>query len=289
MTSWKKTIATPFKKAATFFNQPQQTSHNRHANAKAREEHERRTVKELQGDVMACGYEDVLVMWSILDKSNSSNNLSTSLRTNTCFRLQDTNNRRDIYTYIYTSRYAPRDDHRENNRQAPRDRDILPPSKEAYNKRRYDDSFAASKHREEARRAERKHVPTSHSSKGERASKGPSDKQPARPSSSSKGETAAEDPPKTLLEQCQLAKQTNFSPDHVRERPFRLSLQKKSSGELKLKGKVGDLGDSSESVSSAKKSLKFAVEANRSPPKSQPQLPRVNSEKRKKKSEISND
>ncbi|VVB00924.1 unnamed protein product [Arabis nemorensis] len=81
MTSWKKTIATPFKKAATFFNQPQQTPHNRgghgHANAKAREEHERRAVKELQGDVMACGYEDVLVMWSILDKSNSSNNLSS--------------------------------------------------------------------------------------------------------------------------------------------------------------------------------------------------------------------
>ncbi|KAJ0232094.1 hypothetical protein HA466_0294060 [Hirschfeldia incana] len=77
MTSWKKTIATPFKKAATFFNQPQQTPHSRHANAKAREEHERRTVKELQGDVMACGYEDVLVMWSILDKSNSSNNLSS--------------------------------------------------------------------------------------------------------------------------------------------------------------------------------------------------------------------
>ncbi|AAD49763.1 hypothetical protein AtNW77_Chr1g0047211 [Arabidopsis thaliana] len=75
MASWKKTIATPFKKAATFFNQPQQT--NRHANAKAREEHEKRTVQELQGDVMACGYEDVLVMWSILDKSNSSNNLSS--------------------------------------------------------------------------------------------------------------------------------------------------------------------------------------------------------------------
>ncbi|WZY97132.1 hypothetical protein YC2023_069461 [Brassica napus] len=70
MTSWKKTIATPFKKAATFFNQPQQTPHNRHANAQAREEHERRTVKELQSDVMACGYEDVLVMWSILDKSS---------------------------------------------------------------------------------------------------------------------------------------------------------------------------------------------------------------------------
>uniref|UniRef100_A0A1J3CVU9 Uncharacterized protein n=1 Tax=Noccaea caerulescens TaxID=107243 RepID=A0A1J3CVU9_NOCCA len=77
MASWKKTIATPFKKAATFFNQPQQSPHNRHANATAREEHKRRAVEELQGDVMACGYEDVLVMWSILDKSNSSSNLSS--------------------------------------------------------------------------------------------------------------------------------------------------------------------------------------------------------------------
>ncbi|CAN7139175.1 unnamed protein product, partial [Brassica rapa subsp. narinosa] len=50
---------------------------------------------------------------------------------------------------------------------------ILPPSKETYNKRRYDDSFAASKHREETRRAERKHVPTAQSSKGGRAPEGP--------------------------------------------------------------------------------------------------------------------
>ncbi|KAL1202679.1 hypothetical protein V5N11_018796 [Cardamine amara subsp. amara] len=75
MASWKKTIATPFKKAATFFNQPQ--SQKGRMDAKAREEHERRMVQELQGEVMACGYDDVLVMWSILDKSNSSNNLSS--------------------------------------------------------------------------------------------------------------------------------------------------------------------------------------------------------------------
>ncbi|CAN8269177.1 unnamed protein product [Cochlearia groenlandica] len=71
MASWKKTIATPFKKAATFFNQPPQKD------AKSKEDHERRMVIELQGDVMACGYDDVLVMWSILDKSNSSNNLTS--------------------------------------------------------------------------------------------------------------------------------------------------------------------------------------------------------------------
>lgn len=50
-----------------------------------------------------------------------------------------------------------------------------------------------------------------------------------------------------------------------------------------MKGKVGDLGDSSESVRSAKKSLRFAAETNRSPPKTHPRSP-PNSEERKKKS-----
>ncbi|KAH0898569.1 LOW QUALITY PROTEIN: hypothetical protein HID58_048137 [Brassica napus] len=77
-------------------------------------------------------------------------------------------NRDSVWKSI-DSRYAPRDDHR-----TARPRPcILPPSKETYNKRRYDDSFAASKHREETRRAERKHVPTCLSSKGERALEGP--------------------------------------------------------------------------------------------------------------------
>ncbi|CAN8258989.1 unnamed protein product [Cochlearia groenlandica] len=81
MASWKKTIATPFKKAATFFNQNEQPSQKGcrggRMDAKAKEEHEKRMVRELQGEVMACGYDDVLVMWSILDKSNSSNNLTS--------------------------------------------------------------------------------------------------------------------------------------------------------------------------------------------------------------------
>ena len=194
-------------------------------------------------------------------------------------------NRDSVWKRI-DSRYAPRDDHRENNRQAPRDRDrdILPPSKETYNKRRYDDSFAASKHREETRRAERKHVPTAQSSKGGRAPEGPRDNKAARPSSSSKGEREADDPPYTQLEQPQPAKQIISSPDHVRERPFRLSLQKNSSGDLKLKGKIGDMGDSSESVSSAKKSLNFADKANQSPSRSQPPLLPVSSEEKRKKS-----
>ncbi|XP_044487424.1 uncharacterized protein LOC123212373 [Mangifera indica] len=67
MASWKKTIASPFRKACTFFNlQPPVTR-----DKKGRPEHEKR-VMDLQGEVMACGYEDVQVMWSILDKSKSA-------------------------------------------------------------------------------------------------------------------------------------------------------------------------------------------------------------------------
>lgn len=36
-------------------------------------------VMDLHGEVMACGYEDVHVMWSILDKSKSSScNITSS-------------------------------------------------------------------------------------------------------------------------------------------------------------------------------------------------------------------
>ncbi|KAL0745104.1 hypothetical protein Bca101_100956 [Brassica carinata] len=69
--------------------------------------------------------------------------------------------------------------------------------------------------------------------------------------------------------------------DHVRDRPFRLNFQKKASGELKLKGKVGDAGEESDSVSSAQKSLNFADENKRSSPKP---LSLVLSEETKKKS-----
>ncbi|KAK4770861.1 hypothetical protein SAY87_031393 [Trapa incisa] len=62
MASWKKTITSPFRKACTFFNQQQQRE------KKLQQEREN-SVLALQGEVMACGYEDVQVMWSILDKS----------------------------------------------------------------------------------------------------------------------------------------------------------------------------------------------------------------------------
>ncbi|CAJ1940656.1 unnamed protein product [Sphenostylis stenocarpa] len=72
MASWKKTITTPFKKACTFFNQQPPRDQK-----KSQTEQERQ-VMDLHGEVMACGYEDVQVMWSILDKSKSTNSNITS-------------------------------------------------------------------------------------------------------------------------------------------------------------------------------------------------------------------
>ncbi|XP_057417454.1 uncharacterized protein LOC130711752 [Lotus japonicus] len=64
--NWKKTITTPFKKACTLINQPKTRDQK-----KSQTEQER-GVMDLQGEVMACGYEDVQVMWSILDRSKST-------------------------------------------------------------------------------------------------------------------------------------------------------------------------------------------------------------------------
>ncbi|KAJ0092632.1 hypothetical protein Patl1_24709 [Pistacia atlantica] len=67
MASWKKTITSPFRKACTFFNQQPAATRDK----KSRPEHDNRTM-DLHGEVMACAYEDVQVMWSILDKSKSA-------------------------------------------------------------------------------------------------------------------------------------------------------------------------------------------------------------------------
>ncbi|CAL9048918.1 unnamed protein product [Musa banksii] len=62
MGSWVRTITTPFRKACTLISpprdkKPQTAGHDRHRTA-------------LHGEVMACAYHDVQVMWSILDKSS---------------------------------------------------------------------------------------------------------------------------------------------------------------------------------------------------------------------------
>ncbi|KAG1326073.1 hypothetical protein COCNU_01G000070 [Cocos nucifera] len=60
MGSWVRTITSPFRKACTLLNPPRdkksQTGHDHHG-------------MNLHGEVKACSYEDVQVMWSILDKS----------------------------------------------------------------------------------------------------------------------------------------------------------------------------------------------------------------------------
>lgn len=82
-TSWVRTIKSPFRKARTFFNNNH--SHQVSAAAATTRAHRRNksrhpeghddddkkmTDLQLEGEVMACTYEDVQVMWSILDKSN---------------------------------------------------------------------------------------------------------------------------------------------------------------------------------------------------------------------------
>ncbi|KAJ4843917.1 hypothetical protein Tsubulata_048601 [Turnera subulata] len=71
MASWKKTITTPFRKACTFFN-PQQQQQQQSRDKKSQQGGHGNYATDLHGEVMACGYEDVQVMWSILDKSKSS-------------------------------------------------------------------------------------------------------------------------------------------------------------------------------------------------------------------------
>ncbi|KAA0052144.1 hypothetical protein IC582_012954 [Cucumis melo] len=76
MASWKKTIISPFRKACTIFNQNPRDPKKSHSDS---EQEKRVDVRNLQGEVMACGYEDVHVMWSILDhKANSAATTATA-------------------------------------------------------------------------------------------------------------------------------------------------------------------------------------------------------------------
>ncbi|OVA16617.1 hypothetical protein BVC80_1543g51 [Macleaya cordata] len=69
MGSWVRTIKSPFKKACTFFNNTNNNNSSR--DKKSQQGHDNR-VMDLHGEVMACAYEDVQVMWSMLDKSKQS-------------------------------------------------------------------------------------------------------------------------------------------------------------------------------------------------------------------------
>ncbi|XP_047318630.1 uncharacterized protein LOC124921964 [Impatiens glandulifera] len=96
--NWVKTITSPFRKAkaCTFFNpnpNPNSTNkktHHRHHHHHVADaggegelgEENMGVAMDLQGEVMACGYEDVQVMWSILDR-NKSHVINTSNTTST--------------------------------------------------------------------------------------------------------------------------------------------------------------------------------------------------------------
>ncbi|KAL5700568.1 hypothetical protein ACHQM5_025995 [Ranunculus cassubicifolius] len=66
MGSWAKSIKTPFRKACSFFNHQNQNTKD---NKSQQEQDDSNRGMDLQGEVMACAYEDVQVMWSILDNS----------------------------------------------------------------------------------------------------------------------------------------------------------------------------------------------------------------------------
>ncbi|WOL10508.1 hypothetical protein Cni_G19265 [Canna indica] len=76
MGSWVRTITSPFRKACTLFTSSSSSPRD-HKKSQAGI-HERNGSMELHGEVMACSYEDVRVMWSILDKSRSREHMPTS-------------------------------------------------------------------------------------------------------------------------------------------------------------------------------------------------------------------
>lgn len=70
MTSWVRTLTSPFRKACTFFNP--------HRDKKTHQGGQEQHIMNLHGEVMACAYEDVQVMWSILDKSKERTCITAS-------------------------------------------------------------------------------------------------------------------------------------------------------------------------------------------------------------------
>ncbi|KAL5700441.1 hypothetical protein ACHQM5_025884 [Ranunculus cassubicifolius] len=72
MASWVRTITSPFRKARKI------VSSKDPKNPQQEHDHHQRRVMALHGEVMACGYEDVQVMWSMLDKSKPICNVVSS-------------------------------------------------------------------------------------------------------------------------------------------------------------------------------------------------------------------
>ncbi|KAH0867271.1 LOW QUALITY PROTEIN: hypothetical protein HID58_074293 [Brassica napus] len=167
-------------------------------------------------------------------------------------------NRDSVWKRI-DSRYVPREDHRRDHRHVPRDLEKQPHQKETYNKRRYEESFASSRQREEVRKTTSKQLPSKKSSEEEHLPSASHAQQPIDPSALLK--PATEKPQRESIR--------TSSPEHVRERPFKLNLRKRSSDNQKLKGQVPDLDNASDEGSSAKKCLTFNEE--KPPPLNNPQ------------------
>ncbi|CAL4950345.1 unnamed protein product [Urochloa decumbens] len=71
MGSWVRTVTTPFRKACTIFV-PQKDGKKPQAQQPSSAmvvEHVEAERAKLHGEVMACAYEDVQVMWSMLDQA----------------------------------------------------------------------------------------------------------------------------------------------------------------------------------------------------------------------------
>ncbi|XP_072997847.1 uncharacterized protein [Typha latifolia] len=84
MGSWVRTITTPFRKACTVFNSPKEKKpqavrkrSSLRGNLFIVAGHDHNSLK-LHGEVMACPYEDVHIMWSMLDKSRVGDHNTSS-------------------------------------------------------------------------------------------------------------------------------------------------------------------------------------------------------------------
>ncbi|CAN6336248.1 unnamed protein product [Urochloa humidicola] len=74
MGSWVRTITTPFRKMLNPQRDgkktPRHNHHHHHQKSPSAMEHSGEMERsQLYGEVMACTYEDVQVMWSMLDKA----------------------------------------------------------------------------------------------------------------------------------------------------------------------------------------------------------------------------
>ncbi|KAG2300073.1 hypothetical protein Bca52824_036545 [Brassica carinata] len=155
------------------------------------------------------------------------------------------------------SRYDPRVDPRSSSRYDHRqeknfsDRQRAPPTRDSYNKRRYDKSFISSKQREASRRDKMKERDREASLNRKSTRDQPKDAGRNSTAATTALQISASTPPVAP------ARQSTVSPVHTRERPFRLTLQKRASTDLKLKGKVSEEEEASDEGSSARKSLNF--------------------------------